>query len=140
MASSVWRGMIFFGLGSISVRLYAAARPDRINLHQLHKVCHTRLKQTLFCPTCNRIVDRSDVVKGYEEEDGTYVLVEPEEIKKISPPSAKTMEILSFAKASQIDPLFFDSSYFVVPEDQGKKAYQLLLKALEDSGRVGTPR
>ncbi|HEV2297026.1 MAG TPA: Ku protein, partial [Candidatus Acidoferrales bacterium] len=106
-------------------------------LHQLHSVCHTRLRQPLFCPTCNKIVDRSEVVKGYEYEDGKYVLIDPAEIKKIEPQSARSMEILAFVKESEIDPLFFDSSFFAVPEDAGRKAYQLLLRTLESKNRVG---
>jgi DNA end-binding protein Ku len=136
MAASAWKGMISFGLVTIPIRLYAAARPVRINLHQLHSVCKTRLRQPLYCPHCERNVERSEVVKGYEEEDGSYVLVDPDEIKKIAPASSRAMDILSFVKASEVDPLFFDSSHFVVPEAEGHKAYQLLLKTLEDSGRV----
>jgi len=135
--SSVWRGFISFGLISIPVRLYAAARSERISLHQLHTVCHTRLRQPLFCPACNRMVERSEVVKGYEYEKGSYVLMDPEDIKKITPESGRAMQILGFVKESRIDPLFFDASYFVVPEDEGRKAYQLLLKTLDDSKRVG---
>jgi len=137
MPSSVWKGFISFGLVSIPIRLYAAARGTRIELHQLHTVCKTRLKQPLFCPTCNRIVTRDEVVKGYEYEDGKYVLLDPEEVKRIAPQSARSMEILAFVKQSQIDPLFFDSSYFVVPEDEGRKGYDLLLKTLESTKRVG---
>jgi Ku protein len=137
MPWSSWKGVISFGLVSIPIRLYPAARPSRINLHQLHSVCKTRLRQPLYCPHCERIVDRKEVVKGYEEEDGTYVVVAPEEIKKIAPESSRVMDILSFAKQSEIDPLFFDSSYFVVAEEEGRKAYQLLLKTLEDTKRVG---
>jgi DNA end-binding protein Ku len=140
MASSAWKGSISFGLVSIPIRLFAAARPVRINLHQLHSVCKTRLRQPLYCPHCERIVDRSEVVKGYEEEDGEYVLIDPEEIKKIAPESSRAMDILSFVKASEVDPLFFDSSYFIVPEAEGRKAYQLLLKTLEHSGRVGVAK
>jgi DNA end-binding protein Ku len=137
MASSAWKGFISFGLVSIPIRLYAAARRSTIRLHQVHSVCQTRLKQPLFCPTCNRIVERSEVVKGYEDDDGKYILLDPAEVKAIEPESARNMEILSFVEAGQIDPLFFDSSYFMVAEEQGRKAYQLLLKTLEDSGRVG---
>jgi len=137
MPSSVWKGFVSFGLVSIPIRLYAAARGTRIELHQLHTVCKTRLKQPLFCPTCNRIVTRDEVVKGYEYEDGKYVLLDPEEVKRIAPQSARSMEILAFVKQSQIDPLFFDSSYFVVPEDEGRKGYDLLLKTLESTKRVG---
>lgn len=137
MAASVWKGFISFGLVSIPVRLYAAARSQRVNLHQLHSVCHTRLRQPLYCPTCKRIVDRAEVIKGYEYEDGKYALIEPEDIKKIEPPSAHGMDILGFAKASEIDPLYFDASYFLTPEAEGKKAYELLLKSLEYTSRVG---
>jgi DNA end-binding protein Ku len=136
MASSTWKGFITFGLISIPVKLFPAARSSRIGLHQLHKICKTRLRQPLFCPTCNRIVERSEVVKGYEYEDGKYVVIDPEEIKKITPESARSMEILAFVNESEIDPLFFDSSYFVVPEGEGKKAYALLLKTMEDKDRV----
>src|SRR6202790_4385977 len=96
MASSVWKGMLSFGLVSIPIRLFGAARMKRISLPQIHKVCNTRLKQPLFCPHCDRIVDRSEVIKGYEYEPGKYVFIDPEEIKKITPPSGKMMEILAF--------------------------------------------
>jgi DNA end-binding protein Ku len=137
MAASVWNGSISFGLLSIPIRLYPAARTARINLHQIHKRCHTRLRQPLYCPTCRRIVERSEVVKGYEYEKGQYVLIENEELKKITPKSGKTMEIDAFVKGSEIDPIFFESSYFALPEKDNAKPYVLLVKALEDSDRVG---
>ena len=136
MAAAAWKGFLSFGLITIPLRLYAAARSSRLQLHQLHRTCHTRLRQPLFCPTCNRPVDRSEVVKGFEYEEGKYALIEPDEIKKIEPQSARSMDVLAFVKNSEIDPLFFESSYFLVPEEQGRKAYQLLLKALEDTKRV----
>jgi DNA end-binding protein Ku len=135
--ASAWRGFVSFGLISFPVRLFPAARTSRIQLHQLHSVCHTRLRQPLFCPTCNRMVERSEVVKGYENEDGKYVLIEKEEINKITPESGRAMEILAFVKMSEIDPIFFDSSYFLIPEEAGKKPYQLLLRTLEDTHKVG---
>ena len=137
MASSVWKGSMAFGLLSIPIRLYAAARSQRTYLHQLHDKCHTRLKQPLFCPTCNRIVDRSEVIKGYEYEEGRYVLVDKEDIKKITPKSSRTMDILAFVKQEQIDPIYLDASYLALPEKDADKPYQLFLKALEDTGRVG---
>ena len=137
MASSVWKGTVSFGLVSIPVRLYPAVRTSSIRLHQLHSVCKTRLRQPLFCPTCGRVVERSEVVKGYEDGDGSYVLLDPEEVKKVAPESGRMMEILSFVKESEIDPLFFDSSYFVIADSGGRKGYELLLKSLEDSGRAG---
>lgn len=129
--------MLTFGLVSIPVRLYAAARAKRIFLHQLHRDCHTRLKQPLFCPHCNRIVDRSEVIKGYEYETGQYVLVEGEDVKKIMPESGKTMEILAFVPAAEVDPIYFESSFLALPEAEGKKGYALLLKALEETKMLG---
>ena len=137
MASSVWKGTLTFGLLAIPIKLYTAARSQRINLHQLHKVCHTRLKQPLFCPHCNRQVERSEVVKGYEYEKGQYVIVTDEELKKITPRSSTVMELVAFVKQDQIDPIYFDASYFMLPDKEAEKPYALLLKTLEDSDRVG---
>jgi DNA end-binding protein Ku len=137
MASSVWKGSIVLSLISIPVKLYAAARSERTYLHQIHKECNSRVRQPLFCPTCNRFVDRGEIVKGFEFDEGQYVLMEDKEIKKIAASSSHSLEILAFARLSEIDPIFFDASYFCVAEDSGKKAYQLLVKALEDTQRVG---
>jgi len=134
MATTVWKGHLTFGLISMPVRMFAAARGERISFNQLHKECHSRLKQPLFCPVCNRNVERSEIVKGYEYEKDQYVLFSEEELDKIEPPSARVMEILEFVKLSEMDPLYFDSSYYLSPEDAGVKAYQLLMMAMEQSG------
>jgi DNA end-binding protein Ku len=140
MASSVWKGIISFGLVSIPIRLFAAARTRRTNLHQIHKVCNTRLKQPLFCPTCDRIVDRSEVVKGYEYESGQYVLIDSDEIKKITPPTSKMMEIIAFLKQDDVDPIYFDTSYVAIADEHGEKPYRLLLQALEDTKKMGVAK
>ena len=134
MASTVWKGHLTFGLISIPVRLYAAARGERISFNQLHNVCHSRLKQPLFCPVCNRQVERSEIVKGYEYEKDQYVLFNEEDLDKIAPPTAKVAEILEFVKLDEIDPLYLDASYYLVPEDAGRKAYELLMSAMKESG------
>jgi len=140
MASSVWKGMISFGLVSIPIRMYAAARSKRTYLHQVHSKCNTRLKQPLYCPTCDRMVDRSEVIKGYEYETGQYVLVDGEEIKKITPPSGKTMEILAFLDQQDVDPIYFDSSFLALPDGDARKPYALLLKALQDTKKMGVAK
>lgn len=137
MAASTWKGFLTFGLISIPIRLSPAARTERISFNQFHKECHTRLKQPLFCPTCNRMVERSEVEKGYEYEDGQYVLFTPEELDKVEPESARSMEILEFVKLDEIDPVFFDSSYYAAPEEGGAKAYRLLTEAMQQSGYAG---
>ena len=96
MASSTWKGALSSGLLTIPIRL--SARSERTYLHQLHSKCHTRLKQPLFCPTCNRIVSRDEVIKGYEYEEGQYVLVDKEDLQEITPKSGRIMEILALVK------------------------------------------
>ncbi|MGH9690484.1 MAG: Ku protein [Candidatus Acidiferrales bacterium] len=137
MAATAWKGYISFGLVSIPISLTPAARSERISFHQLHKVCHTRLKQPLFCPHCNRIVERSEVEKGYEYAKDEYVLFTPDEIKQIEPQSAHSMDILEFVKLDEIDPLYFDASYYIAPLEPGVHAYHLLMDAMHKSGYAG---
>jgi DNA end-binding protein Ku len=134
MATTVWKGHLTFGLISMPIRMFAAARGERVSFNQLHNVCHSRLKQPLFCPVCNRNVERSEIVKGYEYEKDQYVLFSEEELDKIEPPSAHVMEILEFVKLDEMDPLYFDSSYYLSPEEAGVKAYKLLIDAMKESG------
>jgi DNA end-binding protein Ku len=140
MPASVWKGSIVLSFVSIPVKLVAAARSQRTYLHQLHTVCHSRLRQPLFCPTCERFVKRDEVIKGYELDEGQYVLVEGEELRKLAAKSSRILEVLAFTKLSQIDPIFFDASYFCIPDDTGKKPYQLLVKSLEDTQSIGLGR
>ena len=133
MASAVWKGTLSFGLLAIPVKLYTAARSQRMNLHQLHKVCHTRLKQPLFLPAVRpsgrpfrsraRLRVRKRQIRPVINED---------EIKKITPRSSTVMEIVAFVKQEQIDPIYFDASYFMIPDKESEKPYALLLKTLED--------
>src|SRR5215468_9541346 len=136
MASSVWSGYLTFGLISMPVRLFSGARSTSISFHMLHRDDLTRIKQQLYCPTDNRVVTRDEIVKGYEYRKEEYVVVEPDEIKKIEPKTAKTMEILEFVKESDVDPVFFESSYYMMPEEAGRRPYALLTKALEESEYV----
>ncbi|MDQ1409344.1 MAG: end-binding protein Ku [Acidobacteriaceae bacterium] len=102
-----------------------------MNLHQIPGMQNTFAPAALL-PTCERNVERSEVIRGYEHDDSQYVLIEDGELKKITPRSGRTMGIVVFVKELQIDPIYFDSSYFVLPEKDSEKAYALLLKVLED--------
>ena len=128
MAHSVWKGSLSFGLLTIPIRLFTAARSERMNLHQIHQECKTRLRQPLFCPTCERNVERSEVIRGYEHDDSQYVLIEDEEVKKITPRSGRTMEIVAFVKEEQIDPIYFDSSYFAFAGKRQRESLCLVVK------------
>lgn len=136
MAATVWKGYISFGLVSIPIRLYAAARPEHVAFHEVHAVCGTRVKQQLYCPHCERVIQRSELVKGYEAEKGSFITVTDEEVRKIAPASTDTMEITQFVKVVDIDPIYYDASYYAVPEKAGAKAYQLLIATLEKTGYV----
>lgn len=136
MAASVWSGYLTFGLISMPVRLFSGARPEHISFHMLHRDDNTRIKQQLWCPHDERVVERSEIVKGYEFRKGEYVIIEPEEIKKIEPKTAKAMEILEFVKGDEVDPIYFESSYYLVPEEAGRRPYALLSRALEETNYV----
>jgi len=118
------------------VRLFSGARSTGISFNQLHRTDHHRVKQQLICPADNQVLERSDIVKGFEYRKGEYVIIDPEEIKKIEPKTAKTMEILEFVKSSDVDPVYFESSYYMMPEEAGRRPYALLTKALEESEYV----
>ena len=133
MASTVWKGHLTFGLVSLPVKLYSAARSETVSFNQLHKNDHSRVKQVLYCQAEDKPVPRAELVKGYEYEKDKYVVVDEEEIKKVAPRTAKTMEILEFVKASEVDAVFFESSYYVAPDDAGEKPYALLFEALRRS-------
>src|SRR5204863_7043012 len=140
MAASVWTGYLTFGLISLPVRLYSGARGTRVSFHMLHRDDNTRIKTQLYCPADERVVERSEIVKGYEYRKGEYVIVEPEEIRKIEPKTSKAMEILEFVKTDEVDPIYFEASYYLVPEEGGRKPYALLQKALDDSGYLGVAK
>ncbi|MGB7759974.1 MAG: Ku protein [Bryobacteraceae bacterium] len=133
MASSVWKGHITFGLVSFPVRLFSAARSETLSFNQLHKDDNSRIRQVTFCQLEDKPVPRSELVKGYEYEKDRYVVIDDEDIKKVAPKTAKVMEILEFVKASQVDPVYLESSYYVAPDEGGEKPYALLFQAMRES-------
>ncbi len=122
MASSVWTGYLTFGLISMPVRLFSGARGERVSFHMLHRKDHVRVKQQYICPEDGEVMDRGqDIVKGYEYRKGEYVIIEPEEIKKIEPRTAKAMEILEFVRR------------------EGDRSGLLRVVLLHDAGRGRSP-
>ncbi|MGB8321607.1 MAG: Ku protein [Candidatus Acidiferrum sp.] len=130
MPPSAWRGYISFGLITMPIRLYPAARESRVAFHEIHKECGTRIHHQLYCPYDERVVSRDEVAMGYEVAKDKYVLVDKAELKKLQPKSSSTMEIIEFVKLSEVDPIYFETSYFAVPEEAGARAYSLLLKTM----------
>jgi DNA end-binding protein Ku len=140
MASTVWKGYLTFGLLSLPVRLYSAARSESVSFNQLHKADNSRVKQILYCQAEDKPISRSDIVKGYEYEKDRYVVIDDEEIKKVAPKTAKTMEVLEFVKTTEVDPIYFESSYYLAPDEAGEKPYALLFQALRKTECVGVAK
>ena len=130
MAAVVWKGFVSFGLVTFPVRLFAAARAEHVQFHMLHRKDLSRVKEVWYCAEENKPIDRADIVKGYATSKGKYVVVDDEELKKIAPSTATTMDIVQFVRNDAVDPIYFESSYYVGPEENAAKPYQLFLQAL----------
>ena len=102
MASTVWKGYISFGLISVPIRLFVAAREQHISFNQVHQVCGTRIKQQIYCPHCERVVERSEIAKGYPVDKENFVLVSNEELKALEAQSSETMEIVQFVNLPDV--------------------------------------
>lgn len=138
---TMWKGSISFGLVNIPVKMFAATENRDIHFKNIHKKCKTPIKNERVCPTCNVKITQEDIVRGYEYEPGHFVIIADEDIDSIKPASAKTVEILDFVNLKEIDPIYFEKSYYLSPQDTGgSKAYSLLRKAMEDTGRIGIAR
>ena len=131
MASTVWKGYISFGLISVPVRMYVAAREEHIGFNQIHKTCGTRIKQQLYCPLDERVVERNEIEKGYPVGDGSYVLVSPNELKALEAESSETMAIQQFVELDEVDPIYYETSYYTVAEEPGRRAYSLMMQAMQ---------
>jgi DNA end-binding protein Ku len=130
---SLGSGTISFGLVSIPVRLYTAASPAGVSFNQLHGVCGSRIKQQTFCPKCNKTVERSELVRGYEFAKDQYVQFTPEEIKALEEAGSHSVEISEFVPVESIDPVYFDKTYYLSPDKGASKPYALLIEAMKEA-------
>jgi len=136
MPRAIATGQISFGLVSIPVKVFSAAESsEKISFNMLHKECGNRIQQQLFCPTDERTIDRTEVVKGYEFSKGQYVLFSEEELKAMEEKATQTIEISEFVPREAIDPIYFQKALYLAPDKGGDRAYKLLSKALEETGR-----
>ncbi|NLJ79651.1 MAG: Ku protein [Firmicutes bacterium] len=132
----MWKGSVSFGLVNIPVKMYTAVQEKRIRFNQLHAVCHTPIKYEKVCPRCKREVDSGEIVRGYEYDRGRYVTITAQEWQQFSEQAKKAIEILRFVKLEEIDPVFFNKTYYLEPGETGAKAYSLLKEALFTSGKI----
>jgi DNA end-binding protein Ku len=136
MPRAIASAQIAFGLVSIPVKLFSAAESsEKISFNMLHKECGSRIQQQLFCPKDERTIDRTETVKGYEFARGQYVLFSEDELKMLEEKSTQTIDITEFLPATEIDPIYFSKAYYLGPDKGGDRAYTLLSKALQETGR-----
>ena len=140
-ARSIASLTVSFGLVSIPVKLYSATQASNaISFNLLHKTCGSRLKQQYLCQKEGVVVERDDMVKGYEFAKDQYVMFTPEELKAMEEAGTHTIEITEFVPAQTVDPVYFDKAYYLAPDKGGAKPYALLTQALRDSGRAALGR
>jgi DNA end-binding protein Ku len=140
MARSMWKGTLNFGLVSVPVKLYSAVVHRSVNFHQLHATDHARIYQKRICSAEDEEVPYNEIVKGYELAPGRYVVVEPEELAALEPTFTRTIEVEDFVELEEIDSIYYDRPYFLVPARGGARSYRLLLEAMRDTGKVAIGR
>jgi DNA end-binding protein Ku len=140
VAHAIWSGAINFGLVTIPVKLYTAVRTNDLRFNFLHKKDDGRIYNERHCTVCGEKVEYDELVRGYEYEKGRYVTVTDDDLKAVRPEATQSVQIVEFVDLEQINPMFFDTPYYLEPEKKGRHAYALLRDALKDSGKVAIAR
>jgi DNA end-binding protein Ku len=140
MARAIWSGAISFGLVNVPVKLYSATSPKTVRFHQVSAKTGARIRQKRVDPSTGEEVPYEEIVKGYEISPDRYVLIDPDELDALDPKATKTIDIEDFVDLDEIDPIYYDHSYYLAPTAGGAKAYRLLLDAMRESGKVGIGR
>jgi DNA end-binding protein Ku len=135
-AHSIGSANISFGLVSIPIKMFTAASAGGVSFNQLHPKCGGRIKQQQICPTCNEVVERSTLVKGYEFSKDQYVQFTDDELKALEGETSRMIDIAEFVPLEQVDPIYFEKTYYLGPDKGGEKAYRLLADTMKGSSRV----
>lgn len=137
---TMWKGSISFGLINVPVRMYKATESQNVRFRQLHKTCQTPIAYKKICPTCDVEVKSEDIVKGFEYAKGQYVVIQDEELEGLNRERSQTLDIVHFTESKEIDPVYYDNTYYLAPEQSGRKAYALLTQALGDTNKIAVAR
>ncbi|MDC3414594.1 Ku protein [Aquibacillus sp. 3ASR75-11] len=138
---TMWKGTISFGLVNIPVKLHAATENKDVKLRQLHKECQSPIKYERVCPVCEKEVKNDEIVKAYEYAKNKFVILDEEELEELKKEETdRSVEIMDFVQLEEIDPIYFERSYYLSPNEGGSKAYTLLRKALKDTGKIGVAK
>ncbi|CAH1231616.1 Non-homologous end joining protein Ku [Paenibacillus allorhizoplanae] len=134
---TVWKGAISFGLVHVPVKMFSATEDKDISMRYIHKTCITPLSYVRKCQTCEKEVEWEEISKGYEFEPGRFILFEKDELEEISGEANKEIKILDFVNLTDIDPVYFQKTYYLGPGDTGAGAYMLLLDSMRQTGKIG---
>ncbi|WP_025708895.1 Ku protein, partial [Paenibacillus graminis] len=134
---TVWKGAISFGLVHVPVKMFSATEDKDISLRYIHKECGSPLSYVRKCPVCDKEVAWEEIGKGYEYEKGKFVLFDKEELDQLTEESSKSITILDFVDLTEIDPIYFQKTYYLSPDQAGANAYRLLMEAMRQTGKIG---
>ncbi|MEK5414192.1 Ku protein [Paenibacillus odorifer] len=134
---TVWKGAISFGLVHVPVKMFSATEDKDISLRYIHKECGSPLSYVRKCPVCDKEVAWEEIGKGYEYEKGKFVLFDKEELDQLSDETSKSISILDFVDLTEIDPIYFQKTYYLSPDQAGSNAYRLLMEAMKQTGKIG---
>ncbi len=133
----IWSGTISFSLVAIPVRLVKAIEPGRISFHLLHSKDYSPLARRMFCPEDETMVPPDEIVRGFEIAPDKYILMTEEELESVSPERSRTIEIVEFIDMKEVDPIYYDHPYYLVPSKGGEKAYRLLVEVMRRTNKAG---
>jgi DNA end-binding protein Ku len=136
MARPIARGVLSFGLVAIPVEIHTATKSQHVSFHLLHAACGSRLKNRYLCPICNEVVERDQLVRGYEASKGEYARFTDDELDAIEADANSNIELKEFIPIEKVDPVYFEGAHYLAPDEGGDKAYRLLADAMGKSGRV----
>jgi DNA end-binding protein Ku len=137
MPRPIWTGSISFGLVNVPIKLVSATSPKDVRFHQLHSSDNARIQQKRVCSADGDEVPFEEIVKGYEISPGRYVVIDPEELRAADPEATHTIDIEEFVDLDQIDPIFYERAYYLVPDKRAEKPYKLLAEAMAKTNKVG---
>lgn len=137
---TLWKGAISFGLVNIPINMYVATENKDIKFNYLHKECLSPIKYQKYCPNCDKEIDNTDIVRGYEYQRGSYVVIDEGDLESIPQENTKTIDILDFVTLNQLDPIYFDKSYYLEPTPGGEKAYALIVEAMKKTDKIAIAR
>ena len=133
---TLWKGAVSFGLVNIPVKMYVATENKDLKFNYLHEKCMSPIQYRKYCPNCDREIAPEEMVRGYEYQKGSYVIINEEDLSRIPLETTKTIDILDFVQLEQVDPIYFDKTYYLEPSPGGEKAYTLIVEAMKRTNKT----